>query len=232
MTFPIHLISMLRMCGAVTQSTGQNTNFNVNNLLASVQGDTDSHSGLGALIPQSGANFFINNKRAIASIVDGANPDIQGITPHVSGLPIPMQGSPNFFIGQGSGGGGLGMMQQLGIGNFGGLNVGELVSAGGQIIGQVSSFTSLGGGAGVAQLSNMQGTPITPGTTVTGQTSGRSFTFSNFFDTRIQTGANSYPSVDTISTNALSLDDGQYIVIEDYYNLYPTLNLTASVITA
>lgn len=231
MTFPIHLISMLRMCGAITQSTGQNTTFNINNLLAAVQGDTDNHAGLGALIPQSGANFFINNKRAIASIVDGANPDIQGITPHIAGLPIPMQGSPNFFIGQGSGGGGLGMMQQLGLGNFGGLNVGELVSVGGQIIGQVSNFTNLGGGAGIAQLSNMQGAPLTPGTTVTGQTSGNSFTFSNFFDTRIQIGANSYPSINTVS-NALTTDQDEYIVIEDYVTFYPSLNLTASVITS
>lgn len=230
MTFPIHLISMLRMCGAITQSTGQNTTFNVNNLLASVQGDTDNHAGLGALIPQSGSNFFINGKQAIASIVDGSNPDIQGITPHIASLPIPMQGSPNFFIGQGSGGAGLGMMQQLGLGNFGGLNVGEFVSVGGQIIGQVSSFTSLGGGAGIAQLSNMQGAPLTPGTTVTGQTSGRSFTFSNFFDTRIQIGANSYSSINTV-TNALTTDSGEYIVIEDYMTFYPSLNLTASVVT-
>lgn len=222
---------MLRMCGAVTQSTGQNTNFNVNNLLVSVQGDTDNHAGLGALISQSGANFFINNKRAIASVVDGANPDIQGITPHIAGLPIPMQGSPNFFIGQGSSGSGLGMMQQLGIGSFGGLNVGELVSAGGQLIGQVSAFTSLGGGAAAVQLSNMQGAPIGPGTTITGQTSGRTFTFSNYFDSRIQSKANSYPSIDDVSTNVLVQDNGEYIVIEDYYNLYPTLNLTASVIS-
>lgn len=230
MTFPIHLIGMLRMCGAITQSTGQNTTFNVNNIFAAVQGDTDSHAGLGALIPQSGSNFFINNKPAIASIVDGSNPDIQDITPHIAGLPIPMQGSPNFFIGQGSGGAGLGLMQQLGLGSFGGLNVGELVSVGGQIIGQVSAFTSLGGGAAAVQLSNMQNAPIGPGTTITGQTSGRTFTFSNYFDSRIQSNANSYPSIETVS-NALTLDNGEYIVIEDYVALYPSLNLTASVIT-
>lgn len=232
MSFPIHLIGMLRMCGAITQSTGQNTTFNVNNILASVEGDIDTHSGLGPLLSQSGANFFINNKRAIASIVDGSGADILGLVSHITNLPIPMQGSPNFFIGQGSAGAGLGMMQQLGLGSFGGLSIGELVSVGGQIVGQISNFTSIGGGAAVVQLSNMQGTPITPGTTIVGQTSGYSFTFSNFFDSRISTGSISYPSVDTVSVNALVIDNGEYIVIDDYVSLYPTLNLTASVITA
>lgn len=231
MTFPIHLIGMLRMCGASTISTGQNTTFNINNLLAAVDGDLDNHNNLGALKPQIGSNFFIHGKEAIVALGDGADPDVQGLTPHVANLPIPMQGSPNFFIGQGSGAGGLGMLQQLGLGNFGGLNIGELVSVGGQIIGQVSNFTNLGGGAGLAQLSNMQGAPLSPGTTVTGQTSGNSFTFSNFFDTRIQIGANSYPSVNTVS-NALITDQDEYIVIEDYVTFYPTLNLTASVITS
>lgn len=229
MSFPIHLISMLRMCGAATISTGQNTTFNINNLLAAVDGDLNNHSNLGALIPQTGSNFFIHGKEVIVAFNDSSNPDILGIIPHVSGLPIPVQGSPNFFIGSGSSGVGLGMMQQLGFGNFGGLSIGELVSVGGQIIGQVSNFTSIGGGAGIAQLSGMQGSPITPGTTVIGQTSGRSFTFSNYFDSRIATGANSYPSIETIS-NALVCDD-EYIVIEDYITFYPSLNLTASVVT-
>ena len=229
MTFPIHLIGMLRMCGASTIPTGLNTNFNVNNILASVAGDVNNHSGLGALIPQSGANYFINNKQAIAAMVDGSNPDVLGIIQHVTSLPIPAQGSQNFFIGQGSGGMGLGMLQQLGLGSFGSLQIGELVSVGGQIIGQVSSFVNIGGGAAVAQLSNMQGSPITPGTTVTGETSGKSFTFFNYFDSRVATGANSYPSISTV-TNALTTDD-EYIVIDDYITFYPSLNLTASVIT-
>lgn len=221
---------MLRMCGASTLSSGENTTFNINNLLAAVEGDKDSHNFLGGLLPQSGSNYFIGAKQAIASLVDGAQPDVQGITPHIQGLPIPMQGSQNFFIGSGSGGAGMGMMQQLGLGNFGGLNVGELVSVGQQVIGQVQAFTQVGGGAAVAQLSNMQGSPITGGTTVTGQTSGRSFTFSFFVDSRVATKQYAYPSIDTVS-NALVLDDGQYIAIDEYSTFYPTLNLTASVIT-
>ena len=76
----------------------------------------------------------------------------------------------------------------------------------------------------------MQGTPITSGTTVTGQTSGVTFTFANVIDSRVASQEYKYPSADTV-TGALVQDDGQYIVIDDYFNLYPTQNLTASVIT-
>lgn len=232
MSFPIHLVGMLRMCGAVTVPTGLNTNFIINNLLASVEGDKDNHNLLGALQSLSGANFLIGPSQlpAIAAMKDMASPDVLGIIQHVTGLPIPMQGSPNFFIGQGSGAAGLGMMQQLGLGNFGALNIGELVSIGSQVIGQVSNFTSIGGGAAIAQLSNMQGSPISPGTTVTGQTSGYNFTFSNYFDSRVATQEVYYPNIDTVS-NALVTDSGEYIVIEDYITFYPSMNLTASVVT-
>ena len=232
MSFPFHLISMLRMCGAVTVPTGLNTTFIVNNLLATVEGDKDNHNILGALQSLSGANFLIGPSQlpAIAAIKDMASPDVLGIIQHVTGLPIPMQGSPNFFIGQGTGAAGLGMMQQLGLGNFGALNIGELVSIGSQVIGQVSNFTSIGGGAAIAQLSNMQGSPISPGTTVTGQTSGYNFTFSNYFDSRVATQEVYYPNINTIS-NALVTDSGEYIVIEDYITFYPSMNLTASVVT-
>lgn len=233
--FPIHLDQMMRMCGAQTQVIGQQT-FNVNNKLAAVAGDIDSHMMLGQLIPMSGGSFMINNKPAIVAMKDMSAPDIMGMIPHMQGLPIPMQGSPNFFIGSGSGGGGgsagvgMGMMSQMMGGGFGGLQIGELVSVGQQVMGMVQNFTQTGGGSGIAQLSNMQGNPITPGTTVTGQTSNNSFTFMNYFDSRVATGANSYPSIDTVKSGALSSPTGEYIVIDDYYR-YPDMNLTASVIT-
>ena len=110
------------------------------------------------------------------------------------------------------------------------MSIGELVSVAGTVIGTVQNFTGIGGGAAVAQLGNLQGSPIGPGTTVVGQTSGRSFTFSNYFDTRVMTGDYAYPSIDTVS-NALVQPDGQYITIDDYHTFNPTLNLTASVIT-
>jgi len=153
-----------------------------------------------------------------------------GIVPHVQGLPIPVQGENTVRIGSGNAAAGLGMMQQLGLGSFGPLSIGELVSVAGQVIGTVQNFTQIGGGGAVAQLNNLQGSPISPGTTVVGQTSGYSFTFSIYFDTRVMTGEYSYPAVGSIS-NAIVTDSGDYIVIQDYYDYSPTMNLTASVIT-
>ena len=122
------------------------------------------------------------------------------------------------------------MMQQLGLGSFGPLSIGELVSIGGQVMGMVQNFTQLGGGSAIAQLNNLQGAPISPGSTVVGQTSGYSFTFSNYFDTRVMVGDYSYPAISTVS-NALVTDSGEYIVTQDYFDYSPTLQLTASVTT-
>ena len=197
-----------------------------------VQNGIDAHNLLGALLAQSGSNVFIGPQLlpAIAAIKDMAAPDIMGLIPHVQGLPIPVQGENTVRIGSGSAAAGLGMMQQLGLGNFASLNIGELVSVAGQVMGMVQNFTQLGGGAAIAQLSNLQGSPIGPGTTITGQTSGNSFTFSNYFDTRVMTGDVSYPDISTVS-NALVTDSGEYIVIQDYFDYSPTLQLTASVTT-
>jgi hypothetical protein len=161
-----------------------------------------------------------------------AAPDVLGLIPHVQGLPIPISGSQNVMIGQGNAMAAIGMMQRLGLGNFGALNVGELVSIGQQVMGQVMSFTQIGGGAAVAQIGSIpSGAPaLGPGATVTGQTSGYSFTFANYIDSRVASYEISLPDVSTVS-NALVQDDGQYIVIDDYFNLYPTQNLTLSVIT-
>ena len=145
-------------------------------------------------------------------------------------ISIPVQGENTVRIGSGSAAAGLGMMQQLGLGNFASLNIGELVSVAGQVMGMVQNFTQLGGGSAIAQLSNLQGSPIGPGTTITGQTSGNSFTFSNYFDTRVMTGDVSYPDISTVS-NALVTDSGEYIVTQDYFDYSPTLQLTASVTT-
>ena len=233
--FPIHLVSMLRMCGAQTLPLP----FPINNifigaqmLMPATQGGLDAHNILGALIAQSGSMVNLGPMQlpAIAAIKDMASPDILGLIPHVTGLPIPIQGENSVRIGSGSAAAGLGMMQQLGLGSFGALSIGELVSVAGTVMGTVQNFTGIGGGAAVAQLNNLQGTPISPGTTVVGQTSGYSFTFANYFDTRVMTGDYAYPAIETVS-DALVQDDGQYIVIQDYIDFYPTLNLTASVIT-
>jgi len=230
--FPMHLIGMLRMCGALTIPTGLNTNVIVNNILASVVGDVDSHNGLGPILQMLNTRVLIGGIPAVPAIASGAMPDIMGIIPHLQGLPIPIMGSPNVMIGQGNMMAAIGMMQQLGLGNFGGLQIGELVGIGQQIMGQVMSFTQLGGGSAIAQIGNIpSGAPaLSSGATVTGQTSGYSFTFANYIDSRVASYEISLPAVSTVS-NALVQDDGQYIVIDDYFNLYPTQNLTLSVIT-
>ena len=223
------------MCGAQTLPLPipiNNIFIGAQMLMPAVQNGIDSHSLLGALIAQSGSNVNLGPMQlpAIAAIKDMASPDILGLIPHVTGLPIPIQGENSVRIGSGNAAAGLGMMQQLGLGSFGALSIGELVSVAGTVMGMVQNFTQLGGGSAIAQLNNLQGAPISPGTTVVGQTSGYSFTFANYFDSRVMVGDVSYDSIDTVS-NALVQDDGQYIVIQDYIDFYPTMNLTASVLT-
>ena len=226
---------MLRMCGAPSL----NLPIPILNILVGqqllppmAQGGLDAHNLLGALIAQSGSNVFLGSQLlpAIAAVKDMASPDILGLIPHVTGLPIPIQGENTVRIGSGNAAAGLGMMQQLGLGNFGALSIGELVSVAGTVMGTVQNFTQLGGGSAIAQLNNLQGTPISPGTTVTGQTSGYSFTFANYFDTRVMTGDYTYPAIESVS-NALVTDSGEYIVIQDYFDYSPTMNLTAAVLT-
>lgn len=223
----------LRLCGAQTlPGLAIPSNVKINNVVPAVVGDIDSHNMLGPLINVLQHRVMIGGIPAIPSIISMAAPDILGLIPHVQGLPIPISGSQNVMIGQGNAMAAIGMMQQLGLGNFGALNVGELVAIGQQVMGQVMSFTQIGGGAAVAQIGSIpSGAPaLSAGATVTGQTSGYSFTFANYIDSRITTYEISLPDVSTVS-NALVQDDGQYIVIDDYFNLYPTQNLTLSVIT-
>lgn len=233
--FPIHLVSMLRMCGAqsLPLPIPIDTIFiGAQMLNPTAEGGLNNHNLLGALQALSGSNVFLGPLKipAIAAVKDMASPDVLGLIPHVTGLPIPVQGENSVRIGSGNAAAGLGVMQQLGLGSFGALSIGELVSVAGTVMGMVQNFTQIGGGGAVAQLSNLQGNPIGPGTTIVGQTSGYSFTFANYFDTRVMVGDYAYPDINTI-TNALTTDDGEYIVIQDYFDFSPTMNLTASVIT-
>lgn len=168
----LHLDQMARFCGALTNVTGQSSFF-VNNKLVAVEGDKNTHNNLGNLISQSPGTFIIAGKKAIVSMMDGSAPDQEGIITHVTNLPTPQQGATDFSVYGGSFGGGLGSIGGL-------LNVGENALLGGNIIGQVSKMVNQGGGQGLVTLSNLQGTTPTAGSTITGQTSGNSFTFSSF----------------------------------------------------
>jgi hypothetical protein len=289
--FPWHLIGMLRMCGALSIPIPPIPTVLVNNIMPAALGTLDVHNSLGPII--SGiSNIRVGQSllAAAPSIMSMAAPDILGIIPHVQGLPIPIQGSQNVFLGllgangigdlgqltgnlsnmaglNGLGsitslGAGLGMMQPI-FGAFGsvigfqGLNIGEMIGLGSQIVGQVAGFTRVGGGGALAQIANPTGPVIYPGQVVVGQSSGVHFTFNNFFDTRtIVTDAlhnvktnnptvdvstqeakmlpvpvtNPYPNVNDAS-DALVTDDGEYIVLDSYFDLYPTINLTSAVIS-
>lgn len=234
MQFPCHReLQDKRLCGATTMSTGLNTKVMVNNTPAAVEGDLDDHNMLGALMPID-TKVMIGGIKAVPSIISMAQTDVLGLIPHITGLPIPITGSPNVFIGQGTGSAGIGMMQPIlgALGQtigFSPLQVGELVSVAGQVMGMVQNFTQIGGGAAVSQMTNLQGAPLSSGSVVTGQTSGATFTYINYFDSRVATQANTYPAVESVA-NALVTDSGDYIVIKDYDD-YPNMNLTASVIT-
>jgi hypothetical protein len=228
------------MCGAQTIALlAKGSNVKVNNLTPDVVGDADNHNMLGQLINVIPHNVNVGGITAIPSIISMASPDVMGLVPHPQGLPIPVQGSPNVFIGQGTGAAGIGMMQPI-LGGLGGvigfnpLQIGELVSVAGQVIGMVMNFTQIGGGAAVAQLTNLRGNPITSGTTVTGQTSGYRFTFSNYFDSRTYDNvpggasynvANSYMSVGVYaaSANVIINDIGtdyDYILSDNFSETY------------
>lgn len=161
-----------RFCGAKTIATNQSTFF-INGLKAAVEGDLNTHSNLGALVSQSPGTFFIEGKKMIVAMLDGSQPDQEGIVTHVTNLPTPKTGSPNFSAYGGNTGGGLGSISGL-------LNVGENALLGGNVIGVVNKMVNQGGGQGLVVLSNLTGTTPTTGSTITGQTSGNSFTFSEF----------------------------------------------------
>jgi hypothetical protein len=207
MSFSAYLATYYRLCQAVGLPGGAvSSNIYMNNLTPAVVGDTDSHNNLGALINVLPHNVNIGPGliSAIPSIISMASPDVMGLVPHPQGLPIPMQGSPNVFIGQGTGAAGIGMMQMLGPGMFGGLQMGELVAMGSQIIGLVQNFTFVGGGTGVAQLSNLQpGAPIlASGTQITGLSSGYTFTFGAVVDSRTTDNVLGAASFDNYTANS------------------------------
>lgn len=175
-----HRVGDLRMCGATTTSSGQNTNVFVNGQLAAVVGDLDSHNNLGALLSMSPGTILINGIPMIASIMDQGSPDQQGLITHVTGLPTPATGSPdvNLYGGQGTFGGGLGNFGASGV-----PGVGEIMKIGTQVMGQVYRTAVQSGSSGMLAMNNMNPsvTPPTVGSTVTSASTGKTFTFTSYY---------------------------------------------------
>lgn len=106
MNTPVHRNTDSRVCGASTTVTGQSTVY-VNGLLASVQGDPNTHSGgsLGATV--NDGTVYVNGKKLVlkgsSASPDALNPPLGA--PHTN--PKATQGSPDVFAcGGGAGGGG------------------------------------------------------------------------------------------------------------------------------
>ena len=96
MSVPVHRHTDSRSCGASTTVAGQSNVF-VNNLLASVQGDPNTHGGgsLGATV--NDGTVFINNKKVVlkgsSAAPDSLCPPLG--PPHCN--PAAVGASPNVF---------------------------------------------------------------------------------------------------------------------------------------
>ena len=97
MSVPIHRNTDARACGATTTVIGQNNVF-ANNLLVSVDGDTNTH-GAGELIAANN-KVYINNKLVVNNTPENANPD--NLCVPLGGAhcaPVTAGGSDNVFVG-------------------------------------------------------------------------------------------------------------------------------------
>lgn len=174
-----HCVGDGRACGAVTVGTGLNEKVFVGGKLAAVVGDLDSHNMLGALVSMSPGTVLIRGIPMIASLMDQGSPDVMGIVPHVEGLPTPVGGNDKvqLYGNLGGFGGGLGSFGLTGL-----PQVGELLSFAGNIVGQVYRTANQGGNTGLLAMNNVtSNTQPTTGQTVTGVTTGRTFTFSSYY---------------------------------------------------
>ena len=90
----VHRDTDARICGAATTVAGNST-VKVNGLLASVNGDPNSHGG--GAISASTARVFVEGKM-IVEVGDAAAPDaICPIPPHCN--PVTASGSPDVVVG-------------------------------------------------------------------------------------------------------------------------------------
>jgi len=111
MNVPVHRNNDGRACGATTTVRGQGTVY-VNNQLASVQGDPNTHGGGALSANVNDGTVFINNIKVVLKGSEAA-PDTfcsgraraRG-SPHCN--PVSVGASPNVFACNGVAGGGTG----------------------------------------------------------------------------------------------------------------------------
>jgi hypothetical protein len=186
MTQP-HFVGGKRTDNSVTTGGPANLlNVLIEGKPAAVAGDLDTHNMLGAIISMSPGSILVNGIPMAMALMDNASPDVEGIIPHVEGLPTPAEGAATIraYGPNGTFGGGLGAFQALMGGGFGIPGVGEIMQLGTQVIGQVSRVANQGGGTGVVVMNNMPPavqSSITSGSTITSANTGYTFTFSNYY---------------------------------------------------
>lgn len=206
---------MLRFCGALTQVTGQSSVF-MNNVLAAVEGDTDTHNDGGDLVAQYGpGNIFIEGKRMIVAMGDMALPDSVGTLLHPFCPTGPAQGSSNIFAYGGLAGGGIGDI----IG--GNLNIAELVTLGGQVVGTVKNFINNGGGQGQVVLQNMSNITPQVGDTLVGVDTGNSLVLTSFTRSDAYDRANTAVDYTQVMETAIC-DDYGVIAVDEYFTGKPS----------
>lgn len=108
MSVPVHRNNDRRSCGARTRVQGQSTVY-VNNQLASVQGDPNTHGGGSLRASVNDGTVFINNKKLVLKGSEASRDRKAGFLRSRSHKrPRAIQASPNVFAcGGGSGGSGF-----------------------------------------------------------------------------------------------------------------------------
>lgn len=188
----------------------------MNGQLAAVEGDKDSHNNGGDLIQQYGpGNIFIGGKKLIVAMGDRAAPDTEGFITHPFSPTDPSQGSPSVFAYGGRAGGGLGNV----VG--GNLNIGELVSINGQVVGRVKNFIDIGNSQASVVIQNMGSQTPQVGQTLVGQDTENSLVLTNFERSDAFDYANT--SVDYTEVMIVAVtDDAGVIAVDQHFTGKPS----------
>jgi hypothetical protein len=189
---------------------------NMQNMANALMSAAGASGGPGALISRYGdGSIYINGLKMIVAMGDTSAPDILNGILHPFCPTDPAQGSQSVFAYGGRAGGGLGNI--LG----GNLNIGELVSIGGQVVGQVKNFINIGNGQASAVIQNMGSQTPQAGQTLVGQDSGNSLTLTNFERSNAYDYANT--SVDYTEVMIVAVtDDAGVIAVDQHFTGKPS----------